>query len=380
MESPPVTASGDFGQSAIHAHRIVRALGSLVAGLLLVGLGTVAVTILRDDVFSGRGFDPSRYRQVETWRGMFFTPLGVLALTALYMAFECWALGFRNSSLYRLVHWERDESVQEDLFYFVLSVSSLGFLAMMILTLGLGYWIHAWAIRDYGLRLAESLPAAAQFVLLLFVFTFLNYWQHRLCHYRAFWHMHKVHHSATSLNLLTPQRNHPVNAVIVNVTETLPIGILGFDPGVYLTLRIINSLYQISVHSHLDWGGDWMRRYVLITPAMHWVHHSNKSRHWNTNFGIISLWDSLFGTLYVPSAEELASIRFGVGKDTLYNSPSRARNVFRIYLRFLKQLARDSRAWVRAARGSRGQRHGSAGRSAPSVASVGSTRPTIAAR
>jgi|GEM_PF-1455234 len=335
------------GGSKVDMRRAVRAFGGLVAGLLLVGIGTVVVTILRDDLFSDRGFDSSRYLEYGTWRRMFFTPLGVVALTGLYIVFECWALGFRKSSLYRLLHWDEDESVQEDLFYFVLSISSLGFLVMMALTLGVGYWIHAFTVRDFGLTMAESLPPAAQFVVLLFVFTFLNYWQHRLFHHRSFWHIHKVHHSATSLNLLTPQRNHPFNTVVVNVTETLPIAILGFDPSVYITFRIINSLYQISVHSHLDWGGEWMRRYILITPAMHWVHHSNRARHWNTNFGIISLWDALFGTLYLPSADELASIHFGIGKDTLYNSPGRTRNLVRIYQRFLSHLARDMRKWGR---------------------------------
>lgn len=321
-----------------------RAVAALVVGLVLIATGTVLVTILRDDVFTGRGFELSRYLTFTAWRAMFFSPLGVLALTAVYMAIECARLGYRDSSLARILEWESDESVQDDLFYFVLSISSLGFLVTMILTLGIGYWIHAAVVRDYGLTLAEALPPAPQFVVLVFVFTFLNYWQHRLLHYRAFWHIHKVHHSATSLNLLTPQRNHPVNTVFVHATETLPIAMLGFSPSVYLTLRIVNSLYQISVHSHLDWGGDWIRHYVLITPAMHWVHHSNKSRHWNTNFGIISLWDALFGTLYVPTAAELAGIRFGVGKDSLYNRPGRARNMLRIYWRFLTQTFRDLRS------------------------------------
>ncbi|MGB8852068.1 MAG: sterol desaturase family protein [Pirellulales bacterium] len=327
---------------------MVRTAIGLAVGLALVFAGTLLVTILRDDIFSGRGFDASRYATFSAWWAMLFTPLGVLALTALYMAFECMALGYERSALRRLLAWESDESVQDDMFYFILSVSSLGFLAMTVLTLGFGYWMHAIAVRDYGLRLAEAIPPVPQFFVLVLVFTFLNYWQHRLNHYRAFWHIHKVHHSATSLTLLTPQRNHPINALWVNLTETLPIAMLGFDPAVYLTMRIINSLYQISVHSHLDWGGEWVRRYVLITPAMHWVHHSNKSRHWNTNFGIISLWDALFGTLYVPNDEEVKAIQFGITRDTLYNSPGRSRNMLRIYGRFLKHLSRDVGAWGRS--------------------------------
>jgi sterol desaturase/sphingolipid hydroxylase (fatty acid hydroxylase superfamily) len=323
----------------------VRAVAGLVCGVLLIFAGTALVSVFRDDVLSGRGFDLARYCALAPWIAMFFAPLGVLCLTAVYMAVECRAMGYERSSFRRLLNWQSDDSVQDDVFYFVLSLSSLSFLAMMLLTLGVGYWINWLAVRDYGLTLAESVPRIPQFFILLFVFTFLNYWQHRLNHYRAFWHIHKVHHSATSLTLLTPQRNHPVNAVFVNLTETLPIAILGFDPSVYVTLRIINSLYQISVHSHLDWGGDWVRRYLLITPAMHWVHHSNKARHWNTNFGIISLWDALFGTLYVPTAVELASIQFGVGRDTVYNTPGRTRNMTRIYLRFVKHLLRDLGRW-----------------------------------
>lgn len=353
-----------------------RAGVALVGGLLLIAMGTVLVTILKDDVFTGRGFDVSRYLSFASWRAMFFSPLGVLALTSAYMTFECGKLGYKNSSVARILNWEADESVQDDLFYFVLSVSSLSFLVMMILSLGVGYWVHAAVVRDYGLTLAEAMPPVFQLIVLVFLFTFLNYWQHRLLHYRAFWHIHKVHHSATSLNLLTPQRNHPINTIFVNMTETLPIAMLGFSPSVYLTLRIINSLYQISVHSHLDWGSDWIRRYVLITPAMHWIHHSNKSRHWNTNFGIISLWDAMFGTLYVPTAAELAGIRFGVGRDSLYNRPGRARNMLRIYWRFILQAVRDLRSLVSRLVSSRGAQFGEVGGASPTGTPGPSRKPS----
>lgn len=338
----------DYQSFVTMGWRIARAALALLVGLLLICAGTFFVTVLRDDLLSGRGFELSRYQAFAPWIKMFIAPLGVLGLTFIYMVLECRVLGYSRSSLARLVNWEADESVQDDVFYFVLSVSSLGFMVMTVLTLGVGCVIHALVAREHGFAMAASLRPIPQFCVLLFVFTFLNYWQHRLLHYRAFWHLHKVHHAATSLNLLTPQRNHPVNAVIVNLTEALPIAMLGFSPSTYMALRIANSLYQISVHSHLDWGGDWVRRYFIVTPAMHWIHHSNKSRHWNTNFGIITLWDRLFCTLYVPTREELAAIRFGIGRDTLYNSPGRSRNMVRIYGRFLRQLGRDARGLLNA--------------------------------
>jgi hypothetical protein len=53
---------------------------------------------------------------------------------------------------------------------------------------------------------------------------------------------------------------------------------------------------------------------VLNSPAQHQIHHSDAPRHFNKNFGInLSVWDWMFGTLYVTQSKPEA-IRFGTGE------------------------------------------------------------------
>jgi sterol desaturase/sphingolipid hydroxylase (fatty acid hydroxylase superfamily) len=44
---------------------------------------------------------------------------------------------------------------------------------------------------------------------------------------------------------------------------------------------------------------------------MHWIHHSRHPREHNANFGtILSVWDRLFGTYFIQTAQE--EIRVGL--------------------------------------------------------------------
>jgi sterol desaturase/sphingolipid hydroxylase (fatty acid hydroxylase superfamily) len=65
-------------------------------------------------------------------------------------------------------------------------------------------------------------------------------------------------------------------------------------------------------HSHvwLAYPG-WLSR-ILISPAMHQIHHSEDKRHHDKNMGnIFAFWDWMAGTLYVPKGYE--PLRFGLG-------------------------------------------------------------------
>jgi sterol desaturase/sphingolipid hydroxylase (fatty acid hydroxylase superfamily) len=54
--------------------------------------------------------------------------------------------------------------------------------------------------------------------------------------------------------------------------------------------------------------------HVLNSPAQHQIHHSDAPKHVNKNFGInLSLWDWMFGTLYVTTSKP-ETLRFGTGE------------------------------------------------------------------
>jgi sterol desaturase/sphingolipid hydroxylase (fatty acid hydroxylase superfamily) len=54
--------------------------------------------------------------------------------------------------------------------------------------------------------------------------------------------------------------------------------------------------YHVQFH-YPRWLAKWLQ-----SPAMHHTHHSYLPQHWDTNMSVItSVWDRLFGTLYIPS-------------------------------------------------------------------------------
>lgn len=154
---------------------------------------------------------------------------------------------------------------------------------------------------------------------------FLAHWaQHRI---PFLWTFHRVHHSARELTFLTVYRMHPVDLLLNSLLLALWVGsttavltwlFAGAAPAwTMYGINIVTFLFYLLGynlrHSHvwLDYGP---LDHVLISPAMHQIHHSVERRHWDRNMGLVfSFWDRLFGTLYVPSERE--DLTFGIGED-----------------------------------------------------------------
>jgi hypothetical protein len=59
---------------------------------------------------------------------------------------------------------------------------------------------------------------------------------------------------------------------------------------------------------------------------MHHVHHSYLEHHWDKNFAAVtSIWDRLFGTLYVPVRDEYTP--WGIGPETQFKYRSYWQNI-----------------------------------------------------
>ena len=56
--------------------------------------------------------------------------------------------------------------------------------------------------------------------------------------------------------------------------------------------------------------------HVLVSPAMHQIHHSTLDKHFDLNCGwAFSFWDRMFGTIYVPKEREEFPMGLGDGTD-----------------------------------------------------------------
>ncbi len=190
---------------------------------------------------------------------------------------------------------------------------------------------RAWLAGTVPMPAPIALPAWACGAILtisLYLAYELAYWANHWLSHRVplLWEFHKVHHSAESLSMITNFRVHPVDTIVfynmVAVTTGFTAAALGFALGrpvdpytaggtnliVFLTSTVLTNLQ----HSHLwiSLPGRWGR--VVLSPAHHQIHHSTDTRHHNRNFGsTLALFDTLFGTLHLPTAQR-EKLRFGV--------------------------------------------------------------------
>ena len=264
------------------------------------------------------------------WRVAAMTPVGLLAIVTATLLIDVIVLGYDRSAMKRLT--TPNASAKVDLFYTALRVSGGIQLLAFVFSLGTMYYVANWVHRYCALDLLSSVDSRlAQFGAVYLVNSLMFYLAHRLMHTPWLWEIHKVHHSAADLNLVTPFRNHPIDFAAMTMLNALPAALLGADPEVTLAYFAVNGLYQSIVHSELPFTGpvlDW----IWITPAAHRVHHSNRPDHWNRNFGILTVWDRLFGTYHPPDTGPLT---YGVDGDAVLNREARVREVFAIVGRWL---------------------------------------------
>lgn len=166
-------------------------------------------------------------------------------------------------------------------------------------------------------------------ILLTFLAVEFGYWfSHWLMHRVDWlWEFHKVHHSAEVMTPLTEWRQHPVELLLFPVLIAFAVATVHapmvhiFGPGaqtvplggvnVILIVFWYTILHLRHTHIPLTFSGIWGR--LLQSPMHHQVHHSTDPRHFNTNLGYcLSLWDWVFGTLYIPQKDERFS--FGLGE------------------------------------------------------------------
>jgi sterol desaturase/sphingolipid hydroxylase (fatty acid hydroxylase superfamily) len=233
-----------------------------------------------------------------------FGRLGVVV--ALVLVAEIFFVGWRGSSLFRLT-FIRSKSAVVDALNFVLALTNSLVFLQIAFTLGASLITAkfiAWVSSHYGWS-RVALPShgiieiAESFVIFWLITSFVQYWGHRLMHTPLFWHVHRFHHAATELNMVTNFRQHPLESVAVGFFSLVsPLIFFDVPKRVLLVYFFIASVTELLAHSQLPWGYGWVGRWVVQSPRFHQVHHSAEDEHQNLHFSNCPLWDRMFGTWY----------------------------------------------------------------------------------
>ena len=193
--------------------------------------------------------------------------------------------------------------------------------AGVIAVLFVGLWGLAaiWASQRgvgllHGLESGWGLPAwghALGAVLLLDAWTYI--W-HRINHTIPFlWRFHRVHHNDPTMDVTTASRFHTGEIVLSSLVRS-PIIVL---VGAYLWELVLYETLMFAVvqfhHANvaLPERIDRVLRMVIVTPAMHKVHHSRWQPETDSNYSaLFSFWDRIGRTF--RRRNDLSTLRLGL--------------------------------------------------------------------
>ncbi|MEP0548865.1 MAG: sterol desaturase family protein [Rhodothermales bacterium] len=184
-----------------------------------------------------------------------------------------------------------------------------------------GLWVlaAAWADeRGLGLlnvlRNTVGLPGWAHLIGAVLLFDVWTYTWHRLNHRVPFlWRFHRLHHADAEMDVTTASRFH-VGELALSSALRIPlivlIGAYAWELLVYETM-----MFAVVQFHHANVGLppalDRALRAVIVTPAMHKVHHSRLQPETDSNYSsLFSWWDRLFQSFRLRERPE--EIRFGL--------------------------------------------------------------------
>jgi sterol desaturase/sphingolipid hydroxylase (fatty acid hydroxylase superfamily) len=156
------------------------------------------------------------------------------------------------------------------------------------------------AAADFGLVRWLGLTGWVQWLAAIVLFDAWQYAWHRLNHRMPLlWRFHALHHADADMDVTSGVRFHSVEVLLSFAARLVVVPLLGMTVPQLLLYELLALPVILFHHSNLRVPPalDAALRVVLVTPAMHLVHHSRWQPETNSNYtSFLSVWDRLFGT------------------------------------------------------------------------------------
>ena len=241
-----------------------------------------------------------------------------LAFVGLLLATE-WVVPFRVPIQSRLEH------VSTNLVIFGGNSVMAYFFSSLVLLFLSNYVTTA----EWGLLSHFHLDPAFHIIVSVIALDLIAYALHRLYHRVPFlWRFHRAHHSDLDIDATTSLRFHLGEVLITIGMKGLSVVVLGISPVGFLISETVTLAAGLFSHGNvrLPRSLEPRLRLAIVTPTMHWIHHSCRPAEHNTNLGaVFSGWDRLFGTYFMGVQRD--QIKFGLEE---YPAPEDV-NIFRFY-------------------------------------------------
>lgn len=256
----------------------------------LLGLSAIVVT-LAATALGGSRAQPIGELTSGVYFGLDWFLLNLALTGIVFLPLER-AFGRRPQEVFRF-EW------REDLLYFLISsllVQSLTYLTMAPASAVLHH--TQWDALRNAVR---GQPLWLQFVEIMFLTDFVQYWLHRAFHKVPFlWGFHSIHHSAPVLDWLAGSRMHFFEIVCLRATTILPTIVLGFDAAAMYAYLVVVYVYATYLHSNVRFDIEWLKP-LIATPRFHHWHHGLEHEAVDVNFAIhFPILDRVFGTYHMP--------------------------------------------------------------------------------
>ena len=169
--------------------------------------------------------------------------------------------------------------------------------------------------HEFGLFNTLNWPLALEYLLCIVVLDAAVYLQHIATHkIPLLWSLHRVHHFDSEVDVTTALRFHPVEILLSMLYKSLWVMLLGAPLLAVLVFEITLNALAMFNHANFKLNSrlDRILRWVVVTPDMHVIHHSQSRVDSDRNYGFcLTCWDRIFSTYASQPAKGYRSLKIG---------------------------------------------------------------------
>ncbi|MFP6583393.1 MAG: sterol desaturase family protein [Candidatus Hydrogenedentota bacterium] len=182
-----------------------------------------------------------------------------------------------------------------------LALGMINALVTIVLFAGAMLVVTEWSQENqFGLLHRVSWSEPVILIVGVIAFDGWQYLWHRINHWiPLLWRFHAVHHTDAELDASSGLRFHTGEIVLSSVARLAILPLLGLTMTQLVVYELILTPVVFFHHSNirLPERVDRVLRWFIVTPRMHWVHHSQLQPETDSNYAsILSIWDRIFGS------------------------------------------------------------------------------------
>jgi len=240
----------------------------------------------------------------------FFSEDVVALRWLLYLVVVAAVLGAERAVPFRTPIQSKLEHVSTNFIIF----GGNSFLAQFLAGWTILIWSSYVSSEGWGLLYALDLAPVPHVMISVILLDLVGYGIHRFYHrVPLLWRLHRAHHSDLDMDSTTSIRFHLGEVIITTGIKGLSVWALGVSPAGFLISESLTLVAGLFAHANVRLPGrlESGLRFAIVTPDMHWIHHSRRPSEHNINLSpVFSVWDRLFGTYYMGAARH--EIQFGL--------------------------------------------------------------------